>query len=151
MAEARRSVLRDLRDELSALGGEGTEMLRLRWELARLELSEDFWRTKWLLISWLVALALLLGALPVLVVAAAEWLDGAAGLGRFGWLTTLGGAMVIVALGLALAAWWWFRRNLVALRETLAELEEDRLWLDEWFDRSSKGSGSHDEPQAESD
>jgi uncharacterized membrane protein YqjE len=132
MAE-RRSILADLREELGALGGDAAEMVRLRWELARVELTEDFRRARNLLIIWFVCGVVLIGALPVLVVAAAEWLDGTWGLGRIGWLIVLAGLMIAGSLATAGAAWSWFRHRMIALRDTRAELEEDRLWLEEWL------------------
>jgi uncharacterized membrane protein YqjE len=76
----------------------------------------------------------------VLVVAAAEALDGVWGLGRLGWLLVLGGGMIVVALFGSLLAWTLFRRNLTALRETLAEFEEDRQWFEEWRGESPRRS-----------
>jgi len=107
-------------------------MLRLRWQLAKIELAEDFGRAKRLLAVWLAAMVLLIGSLPVLVVAAAEGLAGTGGLSRVGWLLVFGGAMLFGSLAAAGVAWLWFRRRFNGLKETLAELEEDRLWLDEW-------------------
>jgi len=135
----RRSTIGRLRDDVGSLTGEAAEMLRLRWELMRLELAEDAKRLKWLLIVWAVAAVMLLSAVPVLVVAVAYAIDGAWGLSHLGWLLVLGTGMIVVAVLGSLLAWTIFRRNLTALRETLVEFEEDRLWLEEWRGEKSGG------------
>jgi len=126
-----RPLLADLRTELGALGGELREMASQRWELARLELQADLLSAKRLAIAWLAAAVMALTALPLLAVCLAEALDGWGHIARGSWLLIFAGGMLIVALGGGHLAWRRFRRRFVGLQETLEELREDLVWLQE--------------------
>jgi len=128
-------LLAHLRAELGLLGRELREMAAARWELARLELLADLQNAKRLAITWLVALLLLLTALPLLAVGAAELLDGCWGIPRVGWLLIAAGAFFLVALAGGYWAWRRFCRRFVGLRETLEELREDVVWFRETDDK----------------
>ena len=82
-------------------------------------------------IAWLAAIVLAIAALPVLVVCLADVLDGRAGIHRGGWLLIFGGGLLLLAVAGGYLAWRRFRRKFVGLRETLEELREDMLWLQE--------------------
>ncbi len=127
-------LLANLRAELGLLGRELREMAAARWELARLELLADLRSAKRLAITWLVAVILILTALPLLAVAAAELLDGCWGIARAGWLLIAAGAFFLFALAGGYFAWRRFCRRFVGLRETLEELREDRIWFRETDD-----------------
>jgi hypothetical protein len=126
-----RPLLADVRAELGALGAELREMAAARWELARLEIESDLRSARRLAIAWLVALVISLGALPLAASALAEALNGRLGIPRIGWLLILAGVLLLVAATIGSLAWRRFRRNFVALGETLEELREDVVWLKE--------------------
>ncbi len=126
-----RPLLADLKAELRALTADASEMLRLRWELARLEIQADLSHLKRLAVIWTAAAIMALTSLPLLAVFAAESLDGRLGIARRGWLlifalTLLFTACVCFYLGRA-----WFRRRFVGLKQTLEELREDVEWIRE--------------------
>jgi len=126
-----RPLLADFRDELAALGGELREMAAARWQLARLELEADRQTLRGLVLAWLMALLMALTALPVLVVCLAEMLDGWQNVPRSGWLLGFGLGLLAFALLGGYLAWRHFRRHVVGLQETLEELREDLVWLQE--------------------
>lgn len=132
MTDRRRPILSGLRDELGSLAGEVTESLKLRLELAQLELAEDYRSGKRLAMVLLAALVLLLTSLPLLAVSLADVLDGLGQISRAGWLLIFAAALILIAASGAFFTWRRFRRNLVGLQETIEELREDILWLREW-------------------
>ena len=126
-----RPLLADLRNELAALGGELREMAAARWQLARLELEADRQTLRGLILAWLIALLMALTALPVLVVCLAELLGGWMNVPRSVWLLGFGLGLLAFALPGGYLAWRRFRRHVVGLQETLEELREDLVWLQE--------------------
>lgn len=138
MTDRKRPMLSGLRDELGSLAGELTESLRLRMELAQLELAEDYRAAKRLAVVLLTALVMLLTSLPLLAVALAEVLDGVGGVSRAGWLLVLALVLMLLAGSGSFLAWRRFRRGMVGLQETLEELREDVLWLREWTEGAAR-------------
>jgi hypothetical protein len=126
-----RPLLADVRAELGALGAEVREMAAARWELARLEIESDLRSVRRLVIAWLAAAVMSLGALPLAVSALAEALGGWLRIPRIGWLLIFAGVLLLLAAALGSLAWRRFRRNFIGLRETLEELREDVVWLKE--------------------
>jgi uncharacterized membrane protein YqjE len=124
-------LLADVRKELGALGVELREMASARWELARLEIASDLNTAKRLAVAWLVAVVMLLTALPLLASGLAEALDGWQGIPRGAWLLAFAAVLLFLAGLGGYLAWRRFRRNFIGLRETLEELREDVLWLKE--------------------
>jgi uncharacterized membrane protein YqjE len=122
-------LLADIRAAFDALGGELREMVAARWELARLELHADFRSAMRLLFAWLAAAVMALTALPLLLVCLANALDGRAEITRNGWLLIFGCGLLILAMAGSLWAWRRFRRRFLGLQETLEELREDLVWL----------------------
>jgi hypothetical protein len=137
---AQRPLFADLRDEIGALGAELREMAQARWELARLELLADFRSARRLAIAWLLSAVLALTALPLLAAALAEALEGRAGIHRGDWLLIFAGGLLILALSGGYLAWRRFWRKCTGLRETMEELREDLVWLQE-AGRHKKGEG----------
>jgi NhaP-type Na+/H+ or K+/H+ antiporter len=90
---------------------------------------------KRLAVAWLAAGAMALVALPVLVVAAGEALDGVWGIPRVLWLVIFGLVLAAAAGLTAWLAWRHFQRQFRGLEETLEELREDAVWLQEWTGR----------------
>jgi hypothetical protein len=128
-----RPLLENLREEIASLSAEMREMLRLRWELLRLEATADLKNFRRLLVVWAVAGVLVLTSLPLAAVALSEILDGVWHLSRCHWLLIFAGGLILVALPTAYLAWRRFRRRFTGLRETLDELREDQVWLDDWL------------------
>jgi Flp pilus assembly protein TadB len=142
MVETERPLLADLREETAGLAAELREMLRLRWRLARLELQSDMVSVKRLAIQLSAAAVLALMALSLGTVAAAEMLQRWSGVPRTVWLVALAAALLVAALVLGWTAWRRFRRRWQPLEETLQELCEDLVWLNEWagrMDRERRG------------
>ena len=114
MSQSDRPLLADLREELHTLSGELREMLRLRWELFRLEATADLKNARRLLIVGAVAGVLILTSLPLFAVAAADVLAGVWQIARWGWLLIFAGAMLLFAVLAAYLAWRRFRRRMAA-------------------------------------
>lgn len=132
---ARRPLLERLGKELTGLGSDLQESLALRWQLAMLEIRADLRSGRRLAIGLGVAIVMALTSLPLLLVAAAQGLDGCCGLSTTGWLLVGGGTLLLASPPLAWLAWRRFRRHVVALQQTLEELHEDAVWLREWIGR----------------
>ncbi len=140
MPEPKRTPLGQIRAELSDLWADVRGMFSLRWELARLELDSDLQALKRLAIVLVIVAVAVLAVPPVLVVVAAELLDGTLGIARVGWLGILAGVLFFGAVLVGWLAWLRFRRSLVGLEETLEELQEDALWLHEFSGRQGDDS-----------
>ena len=132
MTDQKPPLLDGVRGELGQLGKGLREMARLRWQLAVLEFRAAATQVKRLAIAVGVAAVLGLTSLPVLVVYAAEMLNGL-WLERTGWLLILGLGLLVIAIGGGWLAVWRFRRRFVGLEESLEELREDLVWLEEWL------------------
>ncbi len=141
MTEPERPPWEDLRVELERLGGDLREMLRLRWQLARLEIEAAAGAGKRLAVVLAVAGAMALTALPLLAAALAEILDGRLGISHVAWLTILAAALLVAGAVTGWLAWRHFRRRLVGLDESLEELREDAVWLREWMQGRMKDEG----------
>ena len=132
MSEPARSPIGDLKDEIGSLADDLKELASLRWQLARLEGREAAGLVKRLAIVLAVAAVAGLTALPVLCVAAAEWLEGVTDVSSTGWLLIFGLALLLVGIVGGTLAWRRFRRRFVGMQESLEELREDLVWLKEW-------------------
>ena len=139
MNQADRPLLADLQGELRSLSRELREMFRLRWELFRLEAITDLRNSRRLLIAGFVAGVLILTSLPLVAAALADLLAGVWNIARWAWLLIFAGALLSTGLLAAYLAWRRFRRRFVGLQETLEELKEDRVWLEEWLGKRSEG------------
>jgi hypothetical protein len=132
MSQSDRPLLADLKIEVTSLVGEMREMVVLRYELLRQEALSDLQNTRRLLIVTAISGMLVLSALPLVVVAFADVLNGVWGLARWAWLVIFAGIFLLAAVLAVVFAWRRFRRRFVGLRETLEELQEDWVWLQEW-------------------
>ena len=143
MADPDRPLFADAQAELARLAGDLRRMAGLRWQLARLELDASARRLQRLAILLAAATGMVLISLPILVVAAAYLLPEAARpyfLLAFGAAVLCGGIAGLVA---AWRAWRRFRDQRFGLEETLEELREDLVWLEEWIGRGEEeGPGS---------
>lgn len=145
-----RPLLADLREEFGALGHELREMAAARWELARLELQADLRSVRRLAIAWLAAIVLGLTSLPLAMLCLAEALDGCGGIARGQWLLGFAAGLPIAAVVGGYLAWRRFRRRFVGLQETLEELREDLLWLQEKANTSPRRSPGESSPASDS-
>lgn len=143
MTDRNRPVLSGLRDGLGALAGELAESLKLRLELAQLELTEDYRAGKRLGLVLAAALVMALTSLPLFLASLAETLDGVGRIGRAGWLLVFALVLVLIATSSSAVAWRRFRRNMAGLQQTIEELREDLLWLREW---TASGPGASQSP-----
>ncbi len=133
-----RPLLERLGTELGALGTELRQSAALRWQLAVLEIKTDLCSARRLLIVVAVAVVMGLTAVPLLLAALAHGLDGCWGLSSGGWLAVFGSMLAIAVPIAGLLAWRRFRRRFVGLRQTLDELHEDALWMQEWLERKEQ-------------
>lgn len=133
--ESERPLLEDFGRQVAGLATDVQELLAMRWHLARLEIESDVGAAKRLAATAGIAAVTGLTGLPLAACCAAELLDGWWGVSRVGWLALLGSGLIAVALLVGWTGWRRFRRDVLGLRETLAELREDLLWMQEWTDR----------------
>jgi hypothetical protein len=139
MSSSDRPLLADVRAELRGMTADLREMLKLRWELARLEIQADLAHLKRLIVICTVAAVMALTALPLLAVCLAQTLDGWQGIACRGWLLIFGLTLICMAVIFTYGGWFWFRRRFVGLQETLEELREDLEWVKEG--RTGKDEG----------
>lgn len=132
MVEPERPVLDQLKEEIAGLGAELRQMAALRWQLARLELDADLRQLRRLAISVGVAGGLAVASLTLVSAAMAELLQEWLGGSRAIWLAALAAGLCAASGLTGWAAWRTFRRRFLGLRETLEELREDAVWIEEW-------------------
>lgn len=132
MTEPERPVLDQLKEEIAGLGAELRQMAVLRWQLARLELDADLRQLRRLATSLAVACGLATAALALGSAAVAELLQEWLGGSRALWLAVLAAGLCAVSGLTGWVAWRTFRRRFLGLRETLEELREDAVWIEEW-------------------
>ena len=131
MRSPNRPLLAGLRAELGGLAADAKEMIRLRFELARLEIQADIGHLKRLVFVWGVAAVMALTSLPLFATCVAEALDGRLGIARWGWLLIFGLGLLCTAAACVYFGRVWFRRRFVGLQQTLEELREDLEWVKE--------------------
>jgi uncharacterized membrane protein YqjE len=120
------------------------DMVQVRRELAEIELRDDLAASKRLGLFAGVGAVLALTALPLFVVTIAELLYSwwPVGTETFnGWLPILAGTLLLTGGALAWTAYGRFRRDFHGFRQSLAELQEDVEWLQEWARGSAPSDG----------
>ena len=133
--QPRRPLLEQITKQLGGLSDDVRESIMLRYRLAALEIEADLCSARRLAV-WLVAAGVMgLTALPLLLVAVAQWFGTCTSLSSTAWLLIFGLILLIVAPTVAYLAYRRFRRHFVGLEQTLEELREDAVWLGEWLDR----------------
>ena len=135
MAEADRPVPNELKGHLTGLANDAGRLLALRCELARQELAADAASVRRLAIAAVVAVALAVLGAVFSAVAVARWLERWLGGAAAAWLLAGGLVLLLSAVLCGWLAWRRFRRELVALAGSRAELREDLVWLQEWIER----------------
>ena len=137
MPDRDRPLLGDVTRDFAQLRAELGEMLGLRWELARLELGAVVAAVKRLALLLAIAAVMLMTALPLAAVVAAEILDKVRPDSKIGWLI---GFCLLLAVSASLVGWTAWRRfhgSFTGFEETLEELHEDLAWLRELTERHS--------------
>jgi putative superfamily III holin-X len=145
MADRDRPLLGDISQEIAQLRAELGEMLGLRWQLARLEFDAALGAVKRLAVLLTVAAVMLITALPLGAVVAAEILDGVWAIPKTVWLA---GFCLFLAVGAGLigwTAWRRFRVGYAGFEETLEELHEDVVWIRELTEGRSAARQARDE------
>lgn len=136
-ADQRVSLFDGIADQTAGLVGEVRALALARWRLLQLELTAVRDQLRSVATVFALAFCALLVAMPVLIVAAADALDGAMGIPRWGWLLGAGLILCTGALLSAYLAWRRYRREFTGLAESLEECREDLTWLREWSERAS--------------
>lgn len=136
MSEPERPLLADLREEIGSLGVDLTQMVTLRWELARLEMEAAVGQIKRISVALMIFGVMVLSSLPILAVAAAHRLGASEtwGISVVGWLLIFGLGLLVGGAAGGYLFWWRFRRRFVGIEQTLEELREDGEWLRQWVD-----------------
>ena len=140
MSESRDGLFSGIAAQVGRLRQDLGEMLAARLELAQLEAMEASRQTARCGIVLAVALLLLLSSLPVAVVTVALAVATYFEQSTIAWLA--GSAVLLVAIA-ALISWLAvrnYRRNFTGLRDTLAELREDLVWLREWSGQADQAN-----------
>jgi hypothetical protein len=133
MAEPKRPLLEQIKEEIGRLGGDVRQMAALRWQLARLEIDADLRQVRRLAIRLAVAGTMGVVAVALACVALAELMEARLGGSRVGWMALLAGVLFAAGALAGWLAWRTFRRRFTGLQETLEELREDALWIEEWM------------------
>lgn len=135
-----KSLFSPLVRQVEGFSNEVQAMLRARAELLGLELQAARSTATRVIVYVLVGLLGLLFSVPVLVVAlsqqVARWFD----LDALMILWVANGILLVVSVGLILLAWRRYRRNFHGLEDSIAELREDMLWMQEWVGKKSAES-----------
>ncbi|HVC99221.1 MAG TPA: phage holin family protein [Pirellulales bacterium] len=133
MANDQKPLFAGVKAEAARLKSDIVSLARLRWQLARLEAAAAARSLRRLTVVLTAAALAAIVAVPILLVALAEALDGCLGVPRWAWLLALGLGLLLTA---ALAAWTRWRRfsqEFVGFEQTIEELREDVVWLRERF------------------
>ena len=139
MAEVDPPLFAEAKGQIGRLNAELRQMVDLRWQLARLELEAAGRSAKRLAVVWAISAGVALIAVPLIVAAAVLSLPEP----MRAPVSLIAGLVLLAAAILGgWWAWWRFRRQFVGLEETLEELREDLVWLQEWT-----GSGEKEQKQ----
>ena len=118
--------------EARQLASDALEMLEMRRELAELEIRHDTRVGKRLAITGGAGAILVITSLPLLLTSLAHGLSMWTRLSAANWVLILGGFSLLLGAGIGWAAFQRFRSDFTGLKSTLAELNEDMVWLREW-------------------
>jgi uncharacterized membrane protein YqjE len=118
--------------EARQLASDALEMLELRRELAELEIRHGTRVGKRLAIAGGAGAVLIITSLPLLLTSLAHGLSTWTRLSPANWILILGGFSLLLGAGIGWAAYQRFRSDFTGLKSTLAELNEDMVWLREW-------------------
>jgi uncharacterized membrane protein YbhN (UPF0104 family) len=133
------SLFDGVKAEAARLKSDIASLARLRWQLARLEATSAACSLRRLVVVLAAAALAALVALPILLVALSDALDGRLGVPRWGWLLAFGFGLLLTAALAVWARWRRFRQEFVGFEQTLEELREDVVWLRERFAKREGG------------
>jgi uncharacterized membrane protein YqjE len=136
------------RHETRQLRAELGRMLQLRRELATLEVHHDRRLIRRCLIVGSLGAAMTLVGLPLLLQIATQQLADLTTLSAAAWTLIMGAVLLVPGLLLVARAIGKFRSDFRGLRDTLAELNEDLIWLREWMPGGAD-DGDDDDVHAE--
>ena len=145
MADRDRPLLGEMSQDIAQLRAELGEMLGLRWQLVRLELDAVLGAVKRLAVLAAVAAVMLMTALPLAAVAAAEILADGRPILKAVWLTGFCLLLAVSAGLIGWTAWRRFRGGYAGFEETLEELHEDVAWIRELTEGRSAARQAPDE------
>jgi protein-S-isoprenylcysteine O-methyltransferase Ste14 len=150
MSGPKRPLLAELTHHLGSLEADLRQMAAVRWQLARLEVQAAIAQIKRLAIALLLFAVMVLSALPILAVAAAESLAApeAEGVSFVQWLLIFGLGLLAGGAAGGYLAWRRFRRRFTGIEQTLEELREDGLWLRQWVGRAESSEEQGTKRQA---
>jgi uncharacterized membrane protein YqjE len=137
MSEARLHTSGPWSSAVQQTASELARAIQLRRELAELELRHDRVVLRRFLSVGGIALALVACGLSLLLTAAADELARATDIRPAAWLSFFGAVLVLpgtVAIVLSVRR---LRAEFCGLRNTLAELREDLVWLREWANQET--------------
>ena len=135
MALSDSPLFAELKRDAGLLAADLKELAALRWQLAQLELQRAIAQTRRLAILATAAAILGTVALSLGAVAAALALGPALNLAPACILGVLGLVLLVVAALVAWIGWRWFRRRFRGLEQSIEELREDLVWLEDWTAR----------------
>jgi len=138
MSNREMPLLYGLKSELGSLKGEVGQMLKLRWQLAKIELLSDLCLFRRLTFVAAMVFLMLITAIPTLLVLLAMVLNTFLGINTIGWLAIFGFGLLATSSLAAWLAWRHFKRQFIGLEESLEELAEDAVWLREWSNTEAK-------------
>lgn len=142
------SLFSPLVRQVEGFSNEVQAMFRARAELLGLELQAARSTATRVIVSVLLGLFGLVVTIPIVVVALAwqiaRWFD--LDLLVVLWVAT--GMLLVVSVGLILLAWRRYRRDFHGLEDSIAELREDMLWMQEWVGKKSADSADPGEGEA---
>ena len=138
MDEPESSPIAGLKEGIARLGADLRRMARLRLQLARLEWDAAVGQFRRLAIALVLAAVAILASVCLFTVAAAELLAGWLGGSRAGWLGICGGALLVAGLLTAWLVRHQFPRRFTGMQETLEELREDAVWIEEWLGKKDE-------------
>jgi len=133
VANDQKPLFAGVKAEAARLKSDIVSLSQLRWQLARLEASAAARSLRRLTVVLTAAVLAVLVAVPLLLVALAEALDGRLGVPRWVWLLALGVGLLLTAALAAWTRWRRFRQEFVGFEQTIEELREDVVWLRERF------------------
>ena len=131
-------------NELVRSWSELTEMISLRRQLAEAEIRSDVALARRVVIVGGIGLVVVLCGLPVLLVSLALQFENWIGADSPFWSIFFGIGLVAAGALTIWTVWRRFRHEFLGLRESMAELKEDLIWLREWVEDQKDSSSDGD-------
>ena len=113
------------------------DLVLLRRQLVEQELRSDVLTARRLGVLGGCGLGFSLTGLTVVVVMLLLQLGVSQQWSHYWWAVGVGAVLVLLGLAICGIAWTRFKRDFTGLRDSIAELKEDLLWLREWTEQNS--------------